>query len=165
MPPKLDPSEKAVIMMRTVGGEPPAMSALAPKLGPLGMSPKKVGDDIQKGTKDFKGLKVMVKLTIQNRQSTVEVIPSASALIIAGLKEPPRDKKKEKNILHNGNLTLAQVYDITRVMRPRSLAKKFSGTVTEILGTCQSIGCTVDNKSPHDLILAIKAGELTTPEK
>jgi hypothetical protein len=24
-------------MIRTVGGEPPAMSALAPKLGPLGM--------------------------------------------------------------------------------------------------------------------------------
>ena len=37
------------------------------------MSPKKVGDDIQKGTKDYKGLKVTVKLSIQNRKSTVEV--------------------------------------------------------------------------------------------
>ena len=52
MPPKFDPSAVSVIVLRTVGGEPPAMSALAPKLGPLGLSPKKIGDDIQKGTKD-----------------------------------------------------------------------------------------------------------------
>ena len=50
-----------------MGGEAPAASALAPKIGPLGMSPKKVGDDIAKATKDWKGLKVTVKLTIQNR--------------------------------------------------------------------------------------------------
>jgi hypothetical protein len=31
-------------------------------------SPKKVGDDIAKATKDWKGLKVTVKLTIQNRK-------------------------------------------------------------------------------------------------
>jgi large subunit ribosomal protein L12e len=30
-------------------------------------SPKKVGDDIQKGTMDWKGLRVTVKLTIVNR--------------------------------------------------------------------------------------------------
>jgi ribosomal protein L11 len=36
------------------------MSSLAPKLGPLGMSPKKVGDDVQKATKDWKGLKVLL---------------------------------------------------------------------------------------------------------
>lgn len=31
-------------------------------------SPKKVGEDIQKATMDWKGLKITVKLTIQNRQ-------------------------------------------------------------------------------------------------
>jgi large subunit ribosomal protein L12e len=31
-------------------------------------SPKKVGDDICAATKDWKGLKVTVKLTIQNRK-------------------------------------------------------------------------------------------------
>ena len=29
-----------------------------------------------------------------NRQATISVIPSASALIIKALKEPPRDRKK-----------------------------------------------------------------------
>lgn len=91
-------------------------------------SPKKVGDDIAKATGDWKGLRITVKLTIQNRQAAVcppgdlppfrlwsfssshcslpdgpafslqiEVVPSASALIIKALKEPPRDRKKVKN--------------------------------------------------------------------
>ena len=60
-------------------------------------SPKKVGDDIAKATGDWKGLRITVKLTIQNRQAQIEVVPSASVLIIKALKEPPRDRKKQKN--------------------------------------------------------------------
>ena len=65
------------------------MSALAPKIGPLGLSTKKVGEDITKATSEWKGLGITVKLTIQNRQAQTEVVPSASALIIKSLKEPP----------------------------------------------------------------------------
>lgn len=56
-----------------------------------------MGDDIAKATQEWKGLKVTVKLTIQNRQATVDVVPSAASLIIKALKEPPRDRKKQKN--------------------------------------------------------------------
>lgn len=85
------------VYLRAVGGEVGATATLAPKVGPLGLSPKKVGDDIAKATGDWKGLKITCKLTIKNRQATVEVVPSASALIIKALKEPPRDRKKVKN--------------------------------------------------------------------
>ena len=47
-----------IVIMRTVGGEIGSASALAPKIGPLGLSPKKVGEDIQKATMDWKGLNV-----------------------------------------------------------------------------------------------------------
>lgn len=60
-------------------------------------SPKKVGDDIAKATGDWKGLKITVCLTIQNRQAAITVCPSAASLIIKALKEPPRDRKKQKN--------------------------------------------------------------------
>ena len=63
----------------------------------LFQSPKKVGDDIAKGTADWKGLKITVQLKIQNRQATISVVPSAASLIIKALKEPPRDRKKQKN--------------------------------------------------------------------
>jgi len=56
--------------MKAVGGEAGAASSLAPKVGPLGLSPKKVGDDIAKASKDWKGLRVTVQLTVKNRQAT-----------------------------------------------------------------------------------------------
>ena len=83
-----------IVCLRAVGGEVAATSSLAPKVGPLGLSPKKIGDDIAKATQDWKGLKITVRLTIQNRQAKVDVVPSAAALIIKALKEPPRDRKK-----------------------------------------------------------------------
>ena len=42
-------------MLKAVGGEVAATSALAPKVGPLGLSPKKIGDDIAKATQEWKG--------------------------------------------------------------------------------------------------------------
>merc|ERR1712227_238089 len=115
-------TEVKIIYCRVTGAEVPGGSALAPKIGPLGLSPKKVGDDIAKATKDWKGLNVTVKLTIVNRQATVSLIPSASSLLVRELKEPVRDRKKVKNILHDGNLTLDQVIDVARQMRERSMA-------------------------------------------
>eukprot|EP01104_Vermistella_antarctica_P007369 TRINITY_DN1820_c0_g1_i1.p1 TRINITY_DN1820_c0_g1~~TRINITY_DN1820_c0_g1_i1.p1 ORF type:complete len:192 (+),score=48.65 TRINITY_DN1820_c0_g1_i1:79-576(+) len=165
MPPKNDPGAITIVYLRATGGEVGAAATLAPKVGPLGLSPKKVGDDIAKATGDWKGLKVTCKLTIQNRQATVEVVPSASALVIKALKEPHRDRKKVKNILHNGNITLEDVYGIARIMRERSGAKHFSGTVKEILGTCNSVGCTVDGESPLDIQEQITDGDIETPEE
>ena len=163
MPPKFDPNEIKVVCLRAVGGEVAATSSLAPKVGPLGLSPKKIGDDIAKATQDWKGLKVTVKLTIQNRQASVEAVPSAAALIIKALKEPPRDRKKVKNIKHNGNISLDDVINAARIMRPRSMSKDLAGVMKEILGTAQSVGCTVDGQQPHDVIDQINDGELDCP--
>mmetsp|Transcript_45307 Transcript_45307/g.114066 ORF Transcript_45307/g.114066 Transcript_45307/m.114066 type:complete len:166 (-) Transcript_45307:85-582(-) len=165
MPPKFDPNEVKYVKVRVVGGEVGSSSSLAPKVGPLGLAPKKVGDDIAKATQDWKGLRVTCLLTIQNRQAKVSVVPSASALVIKALKEPLRDRKKEKNIKHSGNLTIEDIYEIARIMRPRSLAREFSGCVKEILGTAFSVGCTVEGKNPRDIQAAIDSGEHKCPEK
>lgn len=165
MPPKFDPNEVKIVYLRAVGGEVGATSALAPKIGPLGLSPKKVGDDIAKATSDWKGLKVTVQLTIQNRQATISVVPSAASLIIKALKEPPRDRKKVKNVKHSGSISFDEVLTIARTMRPRSMAKALEGTVREILGTCQSVGCSVDGEAPHDIIDKIEAGEIEVPQE
>jgi large subunit ribosomal protein L12e len=44
------------------------------------------------------------------------------------------------------------------------MAKKLEGTVKEILGTAQSVGCTIDGKDPHDWIDGIRAGEIPVPD-
>lgn len=165
MPPKFDPSEVKIVYLRVVGGEVGATSSLAPKIGPLGLSPKKVGDDIAKATQDWKGLKCTVRLTIQNRQATIDVVPSAASLVIKALKEPPRDRKKVKHVKHSGNLTFDDILGIARTMRNRSQARKLEGTVKEILGTAQSVGCTIDGSNPHDIIDKINAGEMDLPDE
>ncbi|KAM5366533.1 hypothetical protein ACJZ2D_010501 [Fusarium nematophilum] len=165
MPPKFDPNEIKVIHLRATGGEVGASSALAPKIGPLGLSPKKVGEDIAKATGDWKGLRVTVKLTIQNRQAQVSVVPTASSLIIKALKEPPRDRKKEKNIKHSKSVSLDEIIEIARTMRYKSFAKELKGTVKEILGTAYSVGCQVDGKPPQAIIDAIDSGDIDIPEE
>lgn len=49
-------------------------------------------------------------------------------------------------------------------MRPRSMAKDLTGTVKEILGTCVSVGCTVDGKNPKDLQQEIADGDVEVPQ-
>merc|ERR1719223_526972 len=112
---------------------------------------------------DWKGLNVTVKLTVQNRQAAVSLIPSASSLEIKALNEQGSDRKKVKNVVHNGNITLDAIIDIAREMRERSMARELSGTVKEILGTAFSIGCTVNGESPRDIQAGIDDGEIEIP--
>ena len=58
---------------------------------------------------------------------------------------------------------MEQVIEIARTMRERSMARHLSGTVKEILGTAQSVGCTVDGAHPHDKVDEINDGSLTIP--
>ncbi|KAJ3693428.1 hypothetical protein LUZ60_008908 [Juncus effusus] len=81
---------------------------------------------------------------------------SAAALVIKALKEPERDCKKVNK--HNGNIALDDVIEIARLMQLRSMAKEILGTIKEILGTCVSIGCTVDGKHPKDMRTEIDKG-------
>ena len=80
--------------MKVVGGEVANAAALAPKCGPLALPPKKVGEDIQKATTKWKGVKIQIQIAVQNRQCTVTVLPYTSALIIEALKKVGRDRKK-----------------------------------------------------------------------
>ncbi|KAI0287469.1 ribosomal protein L11 [Russula brevipes] len=159
-----DPNEIKIIYLRATGGEVGASSALAPKIGPLGLSPKKVGEDIAKATSQWKGLRVTVQLTIQNRQAQVAVVPSASSLVIRALKAATGSQKGEEH-QHSGNIALDEIYEIARTMKYKSLSKDLAGGVKEILGTAQSVGCTIDGRPPHDIIEAISAGEIDVPDE
>lgn len=91
-------------------------------------------------------------------------------------------------VKHSGNVTLDQIIDVARIMRPRSLAKSLTGTVKEILGTAFrcglffaprlraplmfpllfffplcSVGCTVNGVSPGDIQKRIDDGEIEIP--
>lgn len=102
----------------------------------------------------------MVQLKCQNRAAEIIINPTSSALIIKELGNYERDRKKVKNVTHKGNLTLEQVKKIAKVIEEKSMAKNFAGTVKQVLGTCLSIGCTVDKQSPKEVIAKIGRGEI-----
>ena len=89
-------------------------------------------------------------------------MPYCAALLIECLKEPARDRKKTKNIQHNGNIKFDDVLRIANVMRDakKSLAIELEGTVKEILGTARSLGCTIDGKSAAEMTSAVNRGEV-----
>ena len=163
MPPKFDPNEEKIIIVRSVGGEVAATATLAPKVGPLGLNAKKIGEDIMKATKDWKGLKITCKLTVKNRVAKVEVTPSAASMLIRALKEPPRDRKKVKNIKHSGNIGFQEVLKIAKDISHKSMACGMKGTVQSVLGTAVSIGCTIDGEHPMKIQSKVADGKLKVP--
>ncbi len=85
MPPKADPTEIKYICIKVFGGEGGPASTLAPKLGPLGLNAKKIGEDIIKESSKMKGIRQMIQLKIQNRAAEISVLPTTSALLIKEL--------------------------------------------------------------------------------
>jgi len=160
MPPKFDPNTEITVIVRAVGGEMAATASLAPKVGPLGLNAKKVGEDIMKATKDWKGLKVTCELKVKNRVATVVVTPSVASRLIRALKEPPRDRKKVKNIKHSGNIPMAEIIKIAKEAKPKSMAADHKACVQEVLGTAVSIGCTVDNENPKVIQEKVASGKI-----
>ncbi|AIN98850.1 60S ribosomal protein L12, putative [Leishmania panamensis] len=163
MPPKFDPNQEIIVVVRAVGGEVAATASLAPKVGPLGLNAKKIGEDIAKCTKDWKGLKVTCELRVKNRVATVVVTPSVASRLIRALKEPPRDRKKVKNIKHSGNIPFSEIVKIAKESQAKSMGSDLKAVVMEVLGTAVSIGCTVDGESPRDIQTKVQEGKLKVP--
>jgi large subunit ribosomal protein L12e len=85
MPPKADPTEIKYILIKVFGGEGGPASTLAPKLGPLGLNAKKIGEDIIKESSKMKGIRQMIQLKVQNRAAEITVVPTTSTLLIKEL--------------------------------------------------------------------------------
>lgn len=163
MPPKFDPNQEITVIVRAVGGEVAATASLAPKVGPLGLNAKKIGEDIAKSTKDWKGLKVTCELRVKNRVATVVVTPSVASRLIRALKQPPRDRKKVKNVKHDGNIAFSEIIKIAREAQSKSMGTDLKAVVMEVLGTAVSIGCTIDGESPQDIQEKVRDGKLKVP--
>lgn len=58
-----------------------------------------------------------------------------------------------------------QVIEIARKARERSLARTLAGTVKEVLGSCVSVGCSIEGASPKDLFDKIDDQSIAIPEE
>ncbi|MGZ4852004.1 MAG: 50S ribosomal protein L11 [Halobacteriota archaeon] len=156
-----------VIEVLVPGGKASPGPPIGPALGPLGINIKAVVDDINAKTASYNGMQVPVKVIVDDKKNvTLEIgIPPASALILieAGLeKGSSGEAGLEKGSSGEGtvgNISIAQAIKIAKMKRQSSLSYELKNTVKEILGTCVSMGVTVDEKPARDVQKAIDAGE------
>ena len=141
------------------GGRATAGPPIGPALGPLGLNLMEVVNAINEATKEFAGMRVPVEVEVDVDEKTFEVkvgIPTTTALIAKELKiEKGSSRPRTEKV---GNLTMEQVVKIARIKRPALLAKTFKGAVKEVLGTCLSMGVTVDGKDPKQVQREIDQG-------
>lgn len=145
-------SEKKTVDLLVSGGQATAGPPLGPALGPLGVNVLEIVNKINELTKDYAGMKVPVKVTVDLETKEFEVTigtPTTSALIV-------RELKIEKgsgtpNTEKVGNLTMEQVVRISELKRAELLAKTLKAAAKEVLGSCVSMGVTVEGKDPREV--------------
>jgi large subunit ribosomal protein L11 len=146
-----------VIDVLVPGGKASPGPPIGPALGPLGINIKAVVDDINEKTASYNGMQVPVKVIVDDHKNvTLEIgIPPASALVLveAGIEKGSSGEEIA------GNISIAQAIKVAKLKRQNSLSYELKGTVKEILGTCVSVGITIDGKPARDAQKAIDAGE------
>jgi len=152
--------EKKIVELLVNGGQATAGPPLGPALGPLGLNVLAVVNKINELTKDYAGMKVPVKVIVDPETKQFEVnvgTPTTSALIVSELKiEKGSGNPKAQKI---GNLSMEQLIRIAKIKRSELLSKTLKNAAKEVLGTCVSMGVTVDGKDPKDVIREINEGK------
>jgi len=143
------------------GGKATAGPPLGPALGPLGINLGQVVKEINDKTKAFAGMQVPIKVIVDPETKKFEIQvgkPPVSALLKKelGVETATGDSKAKKT----GNLKLSQIKKIAETKMDNMNATTLKSAVLEVLGTCVSMGITVEGKDPREIQAKIKSGEI-----
>jgi len=152
--------EKKQVEALLSGGEATAGPPLGPALGPLGVNVLQIVNRINELTSGYSGMKVPVRVIVDLETKAFEVeigTPTTSALIVKelGIEKGSGNPKAEKV----GNLTVEQVVKIAKMKLPGSYALSDNSAAKEVLGSCISMGITVDGRDPREIQKEISEGK------
>jgi len=151
---------KKVVEALVEGGQATAGPPLGPALGPLGVNVLAIVNKINEVTKDYAGMKVPVKVSVDTETKEFEVTvgtPTASALIVSELKVGKGSGSPKAQKI--GDLSMEQLVKIAKMKRVQLLAPDIKRAVKEVLGTCISMGVTVEGKDPKEVQAEIDEGK------
>ena len=151
---------KETVEVLIMGGKATAAPPLGPALGPLKVNIGQVVGDINKKTADFAGMQVPVKVIVDTETKEYEIkigTPPASALI----KQEANIKKGSGNPLTDivADISFDQVLKIMRMKADALYGKDAKNKAKEILGTCRSMGISIDGKKAQEAIEAVNKGD------
>ncbi|RLG08226.1 MAG: 50S ribosomal protein L11 [Thaumarchaeota archaeon] len=142
------------------GGEATAGPPIGPALGPLGLNVLQVVEEINKQTSEFKGMRVPVEVIVDTETKSFRVkvgTPTTAALIVkeAGIEKGSGQPNRE----FVGNLSMEQVIKIAKLKMPDMRAKSLKAAVKQVLGTCLSMGITVEGKLAKEVTREVDEGK------
>jgi len=152
--------DKKTINALVTGGEASAGPPLGPALGPLGVNVLSIVNEINKQTSDFKGMRVPVKIEVdqETKQFTVAIgTPTTSALIAKESGIPKGSAKPNTDLV--GELTIDKVIAIAKSKMANSYAFSVRSAVKEVVGSCVSMGVKVEGMDAREFIKQIDEGK------
>ena len=155
---------KLTIPAMVEGGKASTGPPLGPALGAAKVNIGQVIALINQKTESFSGMQVPIKVSVDTTTKTFEVevgTPPVSALIKKELeiKEPVKEEPGTKGKKIIGNLTMEQIAKIAKMKEGASLAKTLKSASKEIVGTCKSMGVTVEGKDPKEIMKEVADGK------
>lgn len=150
---------KVVCEALVEGGKASAGPPIAPVLGPTGANLFQIVQEINKQTEDLKGLKVPVTIVVDDDTKEFEItigLPPTSALIIkeVGVEKGTGATGTEVT----GDISLDQVVKVARAKDQDLLGSSLQNRVKSVLGTCVSMGVTIEGKDGREVQKEIDAG-------
>lgn len=142
------------------GGKATPGQPLGPALGPLGVNIPKIVQEINAKTKVFDGMKVPVKIIIDSKTKNFEIkvgTPPTSSLIVKELGVEKGSGSPKANKV--GNLSVAQAVKIAQMKESSLMGKNLKMRVLEVVGTCTSMGVTIEGQEPKAFREAVLAGK------
>jgi large subunit ribosomal protein L11 len=150
---------KETVEILIEGGKATPGPPLGPAIGPLGINMMQVVEQINEKTSDFAGIKVPVKVIVDVGTKAFEIevgTPPTTALIKdelnieKGSQDPGLDKVAD--------LSIEQALKIARMKFSSLLSNDYKMATKEVVGTCVSMGLTVDGKDPKTVQKEIDEG-------
>lgn len=152
--------DKKTISALVNGGEASAGLLLGPALGPVGVNVLQVVNSINEKTKDFPGMKVPVKVEVDvaTKKFIVEVgVPPTAALIVKEAGVVKGSGTAGTN--YAGDITMKTAIKIAKMKIDSSYANDIQGAVKEVIGSCLSIGMTIEGKPAKQIYSEVSAGK------
>jgi len=152
--------DKQTISSLVTGGEASAGPPLGPAMGPMGVNIMQVIEAINEKTKEFKGMKIPVTVSVDTdtKEWEIEVgIPSASALLLkeAGIQKGSSTSGTE----WAGDITADSIVKVANVKLETSYASSLKSVAKQIVGTCISLGIKIEGKTPKEFTAEINDGK------
>jgi large subunit ribosomal protein L11 len=151
--------KKETVEVLVDGGKASAGPAMGSTLGPLKVDIAKVLAKINEDTKDFKGMKVPVKVIVDvdTKDFTLTIgTPPASQLIKSelGLKKGSGAHKKYSA----GMAYIEQIIKVAKMKQSNLIINNLKSGVKTVVGSCRSLGILIEGKTPQEVIKEIDAG-------